>query len=932
MPFHQLCTASFLWTSSSPFLATVVAILIGIIYLQYKHGYGSLISVTKQRQEGLPEEGHYTGANFRDLKTGRRQQPSHELLEESFSIPCDMAVELGEMVELSIKAFVNSWYQYMSDDTQLPEDIRQSLTYALGSLFSRLRSLHVLSFAADKVLLAIQLHLHWYFKMKALAIQHNPKVFSSTTTSGTLTDEQYRCLLKEFQDAEVYHEGVFDTVRAMRRQNYQYAMKTPGGPLLKDSDDSHASSSSVGGNGGPILPPPPAATGDVNDSDPFIELMLDPEGLKKAEQGYLRSLSAALMKLILLEEDWKCRMVRHLCREVFACRVLFNATSGVSPDAINCMIAAAIKGFVPPSPEVETTKPPNPYIPGVAPAGFPTEASKGWRHFAGQVTRQEAEQLLSQQKPGCFVFRRVGEKVSDDTFELVYVHAERQGKPVLRSAALCLKPQKYEYAERDAFYYENIFDLVDGQPTLDDLLEAISPIASEGMVFEPPPTPQPTLISYPLLPQGSPIRPPGAGSDGSQTILPVQDGLGVPEAIKEEPEEEDEIDASVDGEEVVCHYGEVSDFDQPCDEEQPSQVQPEPPQRIPSYSELAELDHSASEKITAPLTPATDQQTVKPLFSPSGQSHLLIVQEARNVKLIELQAAIEQILEFVNGPSVAGKPRLISIGNNDSGGVDAARRVLRSLVDMLRYGVKDPNMMDSGTAWFNLVAVRPQSTEAPASGEKGLEKESSFGKINEAEKNGGQRPLIGSVVKNQTSGPSKVPKSRTSSDEDDSFVGGKWFSDNLANILGEGSRRNSLPTMAEKPVESIAESVVEDPQGPEGLKERLPSPAPASDDKDVLLRGWRSFRSGSISKQPSASNLREEKKKEEATSVPFALGGLFNISKKKAEVAKTLLELLVEGLEQGILSTALAKGYAMPEVDEYYEEFSVVRDQSSYAR
>lgn len=82
----------------------------------------------------------------------RKLQSPVDILTSCFSLPNEVAVEVGGIVELILQSFVHTWYQWISDDPQLPDDIRQSLAYAFGTLLSLMRTrLHLLSFVGDKV-------------------------------------------------------------------------------------------------------------------------------------------------------------------------------------------------------------------------------------------------------------------------------------------------------------------------------------------------------------------------------------------------------------------------------------------------------------------------------------------------------------------------------------------------------------------------------------------------------------------------------------------------------------------------------------------------------------------------------------------------------------------------------------------------------------
>jgi hypothetical protein len=263
--------AVFLWTASASVLAGVVAVLLSLVYALVRDRQHLQEIQAESRRGANHDEGGVlspppsprAGGKGR-LRRGEHL-PARELLETSWGVPTEVAVELGGIVELVLESFVMHWYRSISDDGDFPNDLRYALSHVIGELLSRLRSrLHLLAFLVDKGMLAIQLHLHWYQAMRSLAVNRNPGVFppEGEARGHLLTEQQYRCLLREFQLSRRFHSGVFNVER------YQRSVRTEagGGGGRKGGRTMEEGGGAVEGAGG---------AGEVKEKEacPLVQLM-----------------------------------------------------------------------------------------------------------------------------------------------------------------------------------------------------------------------------------------------------------------------------------------------------------------------------------------------------------------------------------------------------------------------------------------------------------------------------------------------------------------------------------------------------------------------------------------------------------------------------------------------------------------------------------
>jgi hypothetical protein len=74
--------------------------------------------------------------------------------------------------------------------------------------------------------------------------------------------------------------------------------------------------------------------------------MLHPAALPVLEDelNYLRHVSNEVVARLLMNNDYKCGVVRHIFREILACNILAGIMSCFCPDYLNYWILLAIKG------------------------------------------------------------------------------------------------------------------------------------------------------------------------------------------------------------------------------------------------------------------------------------------------------------------------------------------------------------------------------------------------------------------------------------------------------------------------------------------------------------------------------------------------------------------------------------------------------------
>jgi hypothetical protein len=532
-------------------------------------------------------------------------------------------------------------------------------------------------------------------------------------------------------------------------------------------------------------------------------LVLMQDRMERLEVDYLRGLAGLLVRRLFPERDWRCNAVRHFVREVLATCILQSVTSLISePDNLNSWLLSSLRAVT-----VEPAKggggvalSPNPGITaGLAPPGFPP--AKGWRHFAGQITRPQAEQLLIARKAaGTFLVRKVLERNEVDLYELDYLEECGDGPPVARAAKLRLTPRRYEYAERDAHFFENVVGLADGFSNLDDLLEAVEAFAKKGIIFDPPPPPQPDAGREALSPD-APVTTAPPTPEPLSPLRPNPNGEGAEagEELEDEEEDDEELDAILDA-----------------------------PSPRPVVEGVGEGVHSAGGEGGGHSNPE-----VPPVLEME-----LLVEEQKNVRGIEVQAAVDHMLDLREGDA-----RLVL--TRGAGGYEALKRMVRCLEDVVRYGLKDEASFEA-QGWgpfFALDEVPPEEAIPPTGGpeppqpasrpvgpgEEGAGGKGEVGGGGEEPGSKGRRrsfttdwqqmaaqrsPLrlaetvvtaIGNTAASVMSpgGPAAEgeatdtpvrPRRRSmvngppgATGEDDFFVGGRWFMENLGSVLDSKS-------------------------------------------------------------------------------------------------------------------------------------------------
>lgn len=712
----QVVFAGLIWTATAPSLCLLCIVLVIVLFAlakdrqhliesqaasgcTHKHQAPSAANASNRSTNGT---GNNPDKPFRSLGPG---SSAREVLEQEWGVPQEVAVELGGVVELTLDSFISPWYTYISEDVEVPHDIRLAICQAIGSLVGRLRSrLHLLSFAVDKGLLAVQLHLRWYSQVRRAAAERNPKVFAVAPPLSDgllLTEEQQRCLLEEFSRSKRLHGGLFSSERWRRLQQ----AKGAGSKKKQQQQQPQPASGDGAGKAGEGQKRR-QGSGAGEDVLPLASLMQQqPDQLLLLERSYLRSVASVLVRRLLPDKDTQCNAVRHLCRELLGCTILQNVAELLaSPDNITAWLLLALQSIDQQQPtgvgEIDGLSDSIAlrFTPGVVPSGFPD--GEGWRHFAGCITEGRAEQLLlasGQAATGTFLIRKVSESDEPDLYELHYLVQAEGGARAVRGCKLRLSPLCCEYAERDAFFFQHVLVLAEPADDLDSLLWLLRPLAHEGMDFRPSPASEAGTVEEPeagmmpgLGPEVDPLAPQQGGGEGEAKQQLHLTAAAVPQAVTAGPVGEPE-EKGGGGEERLP-------------EALPSAALVEQPTSLASTLDGAVQQPTGQADEEVPQTAKADEAL------DGSQLHAL----QRQQHVADLQAAVAGVLPLLDArsPTAQGEGSLAhqpAPSSSDEGpsAVGGAERLLRVLEGVVSHGVRGGGVLESGKGWDALFLPDP---------------------------------------------------------------------------------------------------------------------------------------------------------------------------------------------------------------------------------
>ncbi|KAJ9575635.1 hypothetical protein L9F63_007496, partial [Diploptera punctata] len=316
-----LCLTTFgLWWCITITASVPVFLVGGLTYLYLKHGDSSqkyYTAVYRMRQEsskpGLSKVVQLVEAPPPSLKADRRLTGS-QVIDES----------LQEIIGYVLRDYVSPWYNRLSVDPEFPYEVRQTAQRVIVTFAGRMKEVDWIPYLTTRLVDDAASHLRLFRQARAKMKQHRSKHKKQPSadmrqTTSTAAAETVRFRSKN----EIYISVCYDGKRAGVSKQ---------GELSADVSTSNSTSKS-----------PPDLESIFFDLEVTMEDNLLCRDLvcteKDSERQYLQDMSEVLLFLLLPVDDFHCKPLRFLLRELMVSTVVLPLFALVSdPDYINQII------------------------------------------------------------------------------------------------------------------------------------------------------------------------------------------------------------------------------------------------------------------------------------------------------------------------------------------------------------------------------------------------------------------------------------------------------------------------------------------------------------------------------------------------------------------------------------------------------------------